>query len=430
MSDVDLGVRFFLQLVVILMACRVIGYLGRYIGQTQVVGEMIAGVMLGPSLLGLFSPATQEYLFPKWATIADQQVSHPSMQILYVASQLGLVLYMFIVGLEFDVRLISESRKGALLVSVAGIAAPILMGGIAGYWLHANADCFIPEVPALSAAFFVGASMAITAFPMLARIIYENGIARTRMGTLALGAAAANDAVAWCLLAIVLATVHSDMGYVRNAIGGGVALCLLLVSIQKPILSRFEFWFEREGKLSHALLIVTFLYLMLCAYATDVIGIYAIFGAFLAGAMLPSGKYGEALCKTMEPLVTTLLLPLFFVYSGLNTKIGLINSPTLWLITIGLIVIATVSKGGACLLAARASGESWRDSTKIGVLMNARGLIELIILNIGLQQKVITPTLFTMMVIVAIVTTLMASPLFQWLHGKPTSVLSDSLELA
>lgn len=426
MTDLDLGIRFFLQLLVILLACRAAGYLGKYLGQTQVVSEMIAGVVLGPSLFGLFFPDAAQWLFPKFATIGDAKIAHPSMQILYVVSQLGLVLYMFVVGLEFDFELLKAKSGGIVLVSMAGIIAPIVLGGLAGAQMHSMPGFFGEKVNTLSAGFYVGAAMAITAFPMLARIIYERGIAKTPMGTMALGAAAIDDATAWCLLSIVLSSVHSSANYALLAIGGGLVIGVVAFVLGRPLLRHLETWCQTAEGLSPALMTVVFATLMGFAYATDVIGIYAVFGAFLCGVVMPRGMLSHELQNKLEIPVTTLLLPLFFVYSGLNTKISLINTPQLWLITVGLVLIAFLCKGGACLLAARLAGQTWRDSAKIGTLMNARGLIELIILNIGLQNGVITPTLFTMMVIVAIVTTLIASPLFAWLH-KPAEGMAPPI---
>lgn len=425
MTDVELAIHFFLQLLVVIVVCRLVGLLGRKLGQTQVVSEMIAGVLLGPSLFGAIWFSGQQWLFPKTMEIAGETVKHPSMSILYVVSQLALVLYMFQVGLEFDLKLMKSRGGSAFLVSASGIVVPILLGGAAGFLLHGRSDCFQPNVQVMSAAFFVGASMSITAFPMLARIIYEAGIARTSMGTLALGAAAFDDGIAWCLLAIVLSSVKGDPSFAAKAIGGGALFAILMFGVASKALVRLEKWREKVGFLDSNMVIWSCSLLLAGASFTDSIGIYAVFGAFIVGASFPKGKLSEDLQKMIGLLVTALLLPTFFVYSGLNTKIGLISTWELIGITALLTIIAIIAKGVACTLAAKAAGEPWPEASKIGVLMNSRGLIELIILNIGLEKGVITPTFFTMMVIMAIVTTVMASPIFQWLQRKyPTPVVA------
>lgn len=422
MSDVDLALRFFLQLVILLAACRAVGYIGRRFGQTQVVGEMIAGVLLGPSLLGIVAPQIQEWLFPKTAVItqAGQEVSvrHPSMAVLFVVSQVGLVLYMFLVGMEFDITLLKKRATSAVAVSLAGIIAPILLGGLAGYWLHGKGGYFGSNVGPASGAFFLGAAMSITAFPMLARIIYEAGISRTSMGLLALGAAATDDAVAWALLAVVLSSVNQNSSYAILAIGGGALYAVLVLAGASRVLKGLETWRQREGQMTPPIFAIVLLILFVGAYTTDAIGIYAVFGAFIMGAAMPKGDLAADIRQSMEKVVTVLLVPLFFVYSGLNTKISLIDTPALWAVTLLLVAVAIIGKGLACTGMARVAGESWSSALKIGTLMNARGLIELIILNIGLQHGIITPTLFTMMVIMAIVTTLIASPLFHFLDRR------------
>lgn len=413
--------RFMLQVLVVLGACKAVGWLGkRFFGQTQVVMEMVTGVILGPSLFGALLPATQQALFPTNIDVLQdgvtKSVKHPSMMILYVIAQLGLVLYMFLVGQEFDLSLIEQRVKGAVGVSLAGIVAPFLLGVVLAYTVLSGPTFFAPNISPANAALYVGASMCITAFPMLARILYEAGIARTSMGTLALGAGATDDAAAWSLLAIVLAFSKGAATYAIYAIGGGVLFGILVLTLGKRLFTRLGEQVERDGQMSSGIFAWTLLFLIAGAYFTDAVGIYAVFGAFLIGAAMPRGKFAEILRERLEHVTVGLLLPFFFVYSGLNTKLSLVNTPALWAI-VGLVLVAAIAgKGIACALAARASGETWRDAAAIGTLMNARGLMELIILNIGLQQGVITPTLFTIMVVMAIVTTLMASPLFRWIY--------------
>ncbi|MBN3906054.1 MAG: cation:proton antiporter [Nostoc sp. NMS1] len=421
MSNFDLVIQLFLQFTVILATCRIVTILGRrYLGQTDVVCEMIAGVMLGPSLLGLIAPDFQQWLFPKLPiiTAVGLKIPNPSMSILYAISQIGLVIYMFLIGLEFNTKLLKHHIKSASLLSAAGIITPFILGAIASFWFYHNGDFFQPKVTPWSAALYLGASMTITAFPMLARILYERGLAQTRFGTLALGAASVDDGVAWCLLAIVLASVKNSLSIAILAIGGGICYVLFAIFLGQPLLKAFTRMTKRDAGVNRQTLTLMLIILMFCAWFTDVTGIYAIFGAFVLGAVTPRGEFAQQIRQYTEFLTTSFLLPIFFVFSGLNTQIGLVNTPTLWGITLLIIAIAILGKGVACMLAAKLAGENWRESATIGALMNARGLMELIILNIGLEQGIITPTLFTIMVIMAVITTLMASPLIAFLlHG-------------
>lgn len=422
MSNFDLVLRLFLQIAVILLACRLMGVLGRYLGQTQVVSEMITGVVLGPSLLGLFLPELQQWLFPITATIKvgaeTATITHPSMSIIYAISQVGLVLYMFLIGLEFNADLLKGRMHSAGIVSLAGIATPFMLGALATIWIVHEPGFFKPGIVLWNAAMYMGASMSITAFPMLARIIFEKGISGTSMGTMALAAGSLDDAIAWCLLAVVLAAFNSNPSIAVLAIGGGVLFVVFMTTIGRRLLQVLARWTERDNGVSMTTMLTMLVILMASAWFTDYIGIYAVFGAFIAGTAMPRGRFAHEVRSHMEYLTTTLLLPLFFVYSGLNTRIGLVNTPKLWLITAVIVVLAVAGKGLACMLAARWAGEPWREAATIGVLMNARGLMELIILNIGLQAGVIGPTLFTIMVLMAVITTLMASPLFEWLYGR------------
>ncbi|MFW9257245.1 potassium transporter [Nostoc sp. KVJ20] len=418
MSNFDLVIQLFLQLTVILVTCRIVTILGRrYLGQTDVVCEMIAGVMLGPSLLGLIAPDFQQWLFPKLPIITalGDKIPNPSMSILYAISQIGLAIYMFLIGLEFNTKLLKHHIKSASLLSAAGIITPFILGAIASFWFYHNGNFFQPKVTAWSAALYLGASMTITAFPMLARILYERGLAQTRFGTLALGAASVDDAVAWCLLAIVLASVKNSLSIAILAIGGGICYVLFAIFVGQPLLRAFTRMTKRDAGVNRQTLTLMLIILMFCAWFTDVTGIYAIFGAFVLGAVTPRGEFAQQIRQYTEFITTSFLLPIFFVFSGLNTQIGLVNTPTLWGITFLIIAIAILGKGIACMLAAKLAGENWRESATIGALMNARGLMELIILNIGLEQGIITPTLFTIMVIMAVITTLMASPLVAFL---------------
>jgi Kef-type K+ transport system membrane component KefB len=406
MTNVELAVQFFFQLGVILVFCQVIGRLARFAGQPQVVAEMIAGVLLGPSLLGLLWPDLSARLFPA-----------ESMKTLFPVSQLGLAAYMFVVGLEFRVDIVRQRLHSAVAVSVAGMVAPFLLGAGLGWWFHGHTALFPPRTSLLEACVFLGASMCITAFPMLARIIHFKKLAGTTMGTVALGAGAIDDAAAWCLLAVVLASFDGDLRHAVANIAGGIGYVVVALVILRPLLARWGRSVERAGELSDAELVGCLALLVFGAWFTDAIGLHAVFGAFVMGVAMPRGLVSRCLIERIQPLTVALLLPLFFTYSGLNTQIGLLDSAYLWLMA-GLVLVASVlGKGVACWLAARATGVSNRDALGIGTLMNARGLMELIIINIGLQRGVITPALFATLVIMAVVTTLMASPIFELLVG-------------
>ncbi len=414
---------FLIQLVVVLMACKVLGWLGKkFLGQTQVVMEMVAGMLLGPSLFGLLAPEIQKAVFPQKISylINGAEVSgrHPSMAILYVIAQIGLILYMFLVGQEFEIELIRKHAKAAIAVCLAGIMLPFALGAMIAVWTFAGYGLFQGSITLANACLYTGAAMCITAFPMLARMIFERGIARTTMGTLALGAGASGDAAAWCMLAIVLAFAKNSISFAVFAIGGGALFGVLMLVVARPLMAPLGGRVEREGKMSEAVFVSVLLLLFGAAYVTDALGIYAVFGAFIMGSAMPKGLLAKEMRRKTESLTVGLLLPFFFVFSGLNTSIRLIDSPALWGVTIAVIVAAIVGKGLGCALAAKAAGEKWREAWAIGVLMNARGLMELIILNIGLQQKIITERMYTIMVLMAIVTTLMCSPLFKWIYSK------------
>ncbi|HET9480293.1 MAG TPA: cation:proton antiporter [Candidatus Polarisedimenticolia bacterium] len=432
MSPDALVLTLFLQMAIILAVCRAVGWLGRLLGQTQVVSEMVAGVLLGPSLFGLLAPEAQQWLFPRQLLTGAGGPAggdaHPSMLILYALSQVGLVLYMFLVGIEFDPGLLAGRARGAALVSAAGILAPFTLGALAAGPLLQHGGLFGEGISAFSAAIFLGASMSITAFPMLARILEEKGIARTRMGTLALAAGSIDDAAAWCLLAIVLSTIQGSWTIAAIAVGGGALYALFMLTAGRRLLARLALSTRPDGGPTRAALSGALLVALLAAYVSDLIGIYAVFGAFIAGVAMPRGRFASELRARAGWLTTTLLLPIFFVYSGLNTRLGLLDSPALLGIALLVLLLAVAGKGVACLLAARATGEGWRESAGIGTLMNARGLMELIILNIGLREGIVTPTLFTIMVLMAAVTTLMTSPLFNLLFRRSVAPSGAALD--
>lgn len=407
MSNLQLAVHFFFQIAVILAVCQLVGWFGRRVGQPQVVSEMIAGVLLGPSLLGLFLPGVFAKLFPP-----------DTLRVLFPISQLGLAAYMFVVGMEFRVDIVQRRLRSAVAVSLAGMLTPFVLGAALGWFFHRHTSLFPAKTSLTEAMIFLGASMCITAFPMLARIIHFKKLAGTTMGTVALGAGAIDDAAAWCLLAVVLASFDGDFSHAIVNIAGGVGYVSLVLLGVRPLLARWARMVEARGKLADGEFVGCLILLALGAWFTDAIGLHAVFGAFIMGAAMPRGVVTSTLIAKIEPLTVALLLPLFFTYSGLNTQIGLLDSAYLWGMAALILVAAIGGKGVACWLAARATGVTNREALGIGTLMNARGLMELIIINIGLQRGIITPALFATLVIMAVVTTLMASPIFEWLVGR------------
>ena len=405
----DISVLFFLQLAVILGFCRAVGWIAARLGQPQVVGEMIAGVILGPSVFGALAPGLQSALFPA-----------ASKPVLFAVSQVGLSVFMFLVGVEFDVGLIKSRLRSAAAVSISGILVPFALGASAAWFLAPHWPLFSEKTSGWEGMLFMGAAMSITAFPMLARIIYERGLTGTSLGTLALAAGSLDDAAAWCVLAVVMASFAGQPSVAVLAIGGGLAYVLVVWLFGTRLLKFMARKAEAAGGISHAMLGAMLSLVMLGAWFTDKVGIYAVFGAFILGVAVPKGFFAQALHQHLEKMTTSFLLPLFFVYSGLNTKIGLLLAPELLGITLLLLFLAIAGKGVACAAAAWLSGESPREALAIGTLMNARGLMELIILNIGLERGIITPTLFTMLVVMAVVTTLMATPAFNLVRrGEP-----------
>ncbi len=407
MTAPQLSVAFFLQMFVILAVCRLVGALARRIGQPQVVGEMIAGVLLGPSLFGLCFPEWQKALFPP-----------ESLKVLFVGAQLGVGLYMFIVGVDFRTELFASRARSAAAVSVSGMVAPFALGAGLALWLIKQPGLFSEKATPFEAILFLGAAMSITAFPMLARIIYERGLTGTALGTLALAAGAIDDMAAWCVLAIVLASFGGGAMVAVMAIAGGVTYGVLVLTVGRRLLARLGTAAERGGQFTPTMMAITLMCFCLGAWVTDAIGIHAVFGGFLLGVAMPRGLFARELIRQLETFAVVFLLPMFFTFSGLNTRLDMVNTWQLLLIALVILAAAILGKGGACWAAARLTGQDNRTALAVGTLMNARGLMELIILNIGLQKGIIQPALFSMMVLMAIVTTLMASPVFEWVYGR------------
>lgn len=406
MTPAELSIAFFLQVAVIIVTCQLVGAaVQRWLGQPKVVGEMIAGVLLGPSLLGALSPELQAFLFPP-----------ESKPVLFVVAQFGVGLYMFLVGLGFDREEFRANARGAALVSIAGMAAPFLAAFAIAPWLMGQTGLFTSAVSQLEASLFMGAAIAITAFPMLARIIHERGLSGSPVGTLSLSAGAIGDAGAWVVIAVVLASFGGNAQGAWLAIGGGLSFALFMVLVAPKLLTRIE---RRpvEGREDNVLALVLVLYLI-CGWAMDFAGIHAVFGGFLLGTAMPRGKVSDLIKARLEPVTVILLLPFFFTYSGLHTHLSILSDGKLLIVAIVVLAVSILAKGGASYLAARVTGYNNDEALAIGALMNARGLMELIVINIGLQRGVIQEGLFSMLVLMAIATTLMASPLFELAYGR------------
>jgi Kef-type K+ transport system membrane component KefB len=374
-------------------------------------------VLLGPSLFGLLAPDIQKFVF-----------TPENKGVLYVGAQFGVGLYMFLVGLGFKTDHFKANAYRAASVSLAGMFVPFLVAIAITPLLMRVPGLFAETATRFDATLFMGAAIAITAFPMLARIIHERGLSSTALGTLALSAGAIDDAAAWCVLAVVLAsfgTAGESVAY--TAIIGGVIFAAFMILIMPRLLAPLARWAEREAApdlsnnpkpLNSTIFAIVLTLFMLSAYTADVIGLHAVFGGFLLGCVMPRGVLADSIRKQLEPFTVIVLLPMFFTYSGLNTQLTLVADPYLLAIALGVLACSILAKFGACWAAARLSGQDNRTALGIGALMNARGLMELIIINIGLQAGVIGPALFSMLVLMAIVTTLMASPIFEWVYGR------------
>jgi len=399
-----------LQIIVILLAARVAGALVRRLGQPQVVGEMLAGIALGPSLLGAYAPAVASTLFPP-----------ASLGFLNALSQIGLLVFMFLVGLELDPKLVRERGRAAVVISHASIVAPFLLGAILAIALYPQ---LAGERVAFSGfALFMGAAMSVTAFPVLARILRERGLTRTPTGALAIACAAIDDVTAWCILAVVVVIVRTTSGNPQpNAVplwvtlGGSVAYVAFMLTAGGRLLQKLESLRAARGKVTQDMIAVLVVAMLASAWVTERLGIHALFGAFLVGAVSPkSDVFVRALLERFEDVMVVLLLPLFFAFTGLRTEVSLIDGTAGWLVCGLVVAVAVVGKLGGSMLAARTVAMPWRDAAALGVLLNTRGLMELVILNVGLDIGVISRELFAMMVLMALATTFMTTPLVTWL---------------
>jgi Kef-type K+ transport system membrane component KefB len=388
-----------LALVVVIATARAMGSIFRNLGQPQVVGEILAGIVLGPSLLGRLAPGAEGYLFP--ATVG------PALNII---AQVGVILYMFLVGLELDPALLRKRGHTTVAISHASIVAPFLLGATIALYLYPRLST--RDVPFTCFSLFLGVSMSVTAFPVLARILTDRGIHKTRMGVIALTCAAVDDVTAWCMLAFVVSVARAQAAGAVATIAMALGFIALMIFVVRPTMVRLSLVYGNRGRLTQGVMAAVFVALLFSASATELIGIHAVFGAFALGAVIPhdSGMARE-LTDRLEDIVIVLLLPAFFAYTGLRTQIGLLSGYEQWMMCALIVVVASAGKFGGSVVAARITGLNWRDSSALGVLMNTRGLMELIVLNIGLEMNVISPTLFAMLVIMALVTTFATTPI-------------------
>jgi Kef-type K+ transport system membrane component KefB len=385
------------------VTARVVGAIIARQHQPQVIGEVVGGILLGPSLLGAVSPEAYAFLLP--ADVAP---------FLGVIAQLGVVLYMFIVGLHLDLGVLRARGHATVAISHASIVVPFVLGCALALALYGSlAGVGIAFTPF---ALFLGVSMSVTAFPVLARILGDKGLHRTELGMLALTCAAIDDVTAWCLLAFVVSLSQATTVQAFVTLGLTIAYIAMMFAVVRPLVRLTLPWLEPVGRLDQGGLAVIVVALLLSALATEFIGIHAIFGAFLLGAVVPhESRAARDVTERLDDLVRVMFLPAFFAFTGMRTEIGLMATWQDWLFCAGIIAVATLGKFGGSFAAARLAGIGRQDAAALGILMNTRGLVELIVLNIGLDMGIISPRLFTMLVIMALVTTFMTTPLLDLL---------------
>ncbi|NJP12228.1 MAG: universal stress protein [Leptolyngbyaceae cyanobacterium RU_5_1] len=412
----DTVVLVLIDILIVVGLSRLVGLGFRRIKQPLVIGEIVAGIMLGPSLFGLIAPGVAAALFP------PTMIPH-----LGVLSQIGLIFFMFLIGLELDPKYLKSQIDIAVLTSHVSILVPFSLGTLLSLLLYPLVSS--SDVSFTAFALFLGAAMSITAFPVLARIITENNLQGTRLGTLALTCAAVDDVTAWCVLALAIAVAkYNSMLKALPTIVEAIVYIALMITVVRAFLQNLVSYYNRAGRLNQFTLAGIYMGVVISALITEMIGVHLIFGAFLLGAVMPKHEgLTRELAQKTEDFVLTFLLPIFFAYSGLRTQIGLLNSPILWLLCGLVLAVAIVGKYVGTYVAARFSGVPKRDAAALGWLMNTRGLTELIVLNIGLSLGVISPLLFTMLVIMALVTTFMTSPLLEWIYPKQ-KIREDMIE--
>jgi Kef-type K+ transport system membrane component KefB len=393
--------RLLLQIIVIVLVTRSVGTIFVRCGQPAVLGEVLAGILLGPSLLGWVWPEAAGFLFPK-----------ESLGVLKLFSQIGVCLFMFVVGLELEVSHLRQKARTAIMVSHVSIMFPYFLGVVAALFLYPHYAGPGASFPAF--ALFMGIALSITAFPVLARILAERGIAKTFLGSTAITCAAVDDATAWAILAFVVAIARAT-SLVSTSLCLGLVILFVTLMLW-GVRPRLPHWLGvnrmEGGTPSRAVLAAILILLLTSAFATELIGIHALFGAFLAGVVMPQKKeFREYLIVRLESFSSLFLLPLFFAFSGLRTQVGLLDDMASWLVCLGIIGIATLGKLGGTMVTARLTGMNWNDSFALGALMNTRGLVELVALNIGYDLGILPPRIFAMMVLMALVTTSMTGPL-------------------
>lgn len=388
------------QIIVILIVVRIFSVFFKFIGQPGVMGEIVAGIVLGPSLLG--------YFFPEFFGVLFRPDSLTNLNLL---SQIGLVLFMFVIGMELDFSVLKNKMNETLVISHAGIVVPFFLGIIASFWVYeeyaAGQTAFLPF------ALFIGISMSITAFPVLARIVQERNMSHKPVGILSIASAANDDVTAWCLLAVVIAIAKA--GTFTSAlftIGLTLLYITLMFAVVRPFLKKIGHVYANSEVINKSFVAFIFILLVVSSVATEIIGIHALFGAFIAGVVMPANiGFRKVMMEKVEDVALVFFLPLFFAFTGLRTEVGLLNSPEMWLICLLFIGVAVLGKLGGCAVAARCVGESWKDSLVIGTLMNTRGLMELVALNIGYEMGILPPPVFVILVIMALVTTFMTTPI-------------------
>lgn len=409
--------RFIVQMILIIVFSRAVGLLMRALGQPLVIAEIAAGVMLGPSLLGWLWPAQFKLLFPE-----------QSLRLLQQFSQVGLIVFMFLIGLELDVKLLRGRGRASLFISQVGIYLPFGLGLLLALYFYGLLAP--PGVRFAPFALFMGIAMSVTAFPVLARILSERRLMRSKVGAMAITCAAFDDVAAWCLLAFVVSFVKATglMQAVRTTLYTLIYIATMIYLV-RPFMRRFGARGGSRDALTQNMVAATFVLLLASAFVTELIGIHALFGAFLFGAIIPKETgFVTALAEKLEDFAVVFLLPMFFAFSGLRTQIGLLSSGSAWLLCGLGIAVACIGKFGGVTLSARVMGLSWRESSALGVLMNTRGLMELVVLNIGLDLGVISPLLFTMLVLMALLTTFMTTPILQLIypHAELTRELAET----
>ncbi len=409
-----------LQIIVILILSRLFAYFSQKIKQPSVIGEIIAGIVLGPSVLGALFPGIFTFIFPQ-----------SSIETLHFLSQIGLILFMFIVGMELDVNVLKRSVGTAIMVSHASIIFPFALGVALSYFLYPD---FAPaHVSFLAFSLFIGTAMSITALPILARIIQERGLTRTKLGTLALTCGAIDDITAWGILAAVIAIVNSG-SWINASVTFllSVVYILLMIFVVQPFLKKIGKVYIARETLSKQIVAVILIILLVSAFITELIGIHALIGAFFAGIIMPkTAEFKKNVIEKIEDLSLVLFMPLFFAFTGLRTEIGLLNQPDLWIVFLIVMTVAVVGKFAGTALAARFGGLSWEISLSLGTLMNTRGLIMLIVLNIGYDFGVISPEIFAIMVLMALLTTFMTGPVLSLIQrmfsGKTVATITESV---